>query len=152
MFLRILAVVAVILTLAFGGAASAAPAMWVVKDADSEIYLFGTMHILRRDGTECASGGTDAMGGTIQTDGTGRLVTSNGGFYIDQPVAWADMDSFRHVNNVVYFRYFENVRLEYFRRIGWWEYMDETGIGRLASLELRFGRIEFPRRRKWIGR
>jgi uncharacterized protein YbaP (TraB family) len=48
-FLRILAAVAVILTLAFGGTASAVPAMWVVKDADSEIYLFGTMHILRPD-------------------------------------------------------------------------------------------------------
>ena len=43
---------------------------------------------------------------------------------IDQPVAWGDMDSFGHVNNVVYFRYFENARVEYFRRIGWWEYMD----------------------------
>ena len=28
------------------GAASAAPALWVVRDADSEIYLFGTLHAL----------------------------------------------------------------------------------------------------------
>lgn len=28
------------------GPASAAPALWVVKDADSEIYLFGTLHAL----------------------------------------------------------------------------------------------------------
>ena len=28
------------------GAAGAAPALWVVKDADSEIYLFGTLHAL----------------------------------------------------------------------------------------------------------
>ncbi|MCR5878697.1 TraB/GumN family protein [Phenylobacterium sp. J367] len=28
------------------GAASAAPALWVVKDADPEIYLFGTLHAL----------------------------------------------------------------------------------------------------------
>lgn len=28
------------------GAANAAPALWVVRDADSEIYLFGTLHAL----------------------------------------------------------------------------------------------------------
>jgi len=34
---------------AFGliGAAAAEPAMWVVKDSDSTLYLFGTVHILR---------------------------------------------------------------------------------------------------------
>lgn len=30
-----------------GGQASAAPAMWVVRDADSEIFLFGTVHALQ---------------------------------------------------------------------------------------------------------
>jgi uncharacterized protein YbaP (TraB family) len=29
------------------GAAGAAPALWVVRDADSEIYLFGTLHALK---------------------------------------------------------------------------------------------------------
>lgn len=29
-----------------GSSASAAPAMWVARDADTEIYLFGTMHVL----------------------------------------------------------------------------------------------------------
>ncbi|HEU4400619.1 MAG TPA: EB domain-containing protein, partial [Candidatus Polarisedimenticolia bacterium] len=47
-----------------------------------------TMQILQSDGTICAQGAIDARGGTIQTDATGRLVTSNGGFYIDQQVAW----------------------------------------------------------------
>jgi acyl-CoA thioester hydrolase len=65
---------------------------------------------------------------------------------IDQPVAWADMDSFKHVNNVVYFRYFENARVEYFRRIGWWEYMAETGIGPIvASTQARFRKpVKYP--------
>jgi acyl-CoA thioester hydrolase len=65
---------------------------------------------------------------------------------IDQPVAWGDMDSFGHVNNVVYFRYFENARVEYFRRIGWWEYMTETGIGPIvASTQARFRRpVAYP--------
>ncbi|MDN3612001.1 acyl-CoA thioesterase [Vibrio ostreicida] len=32
-------------------------------------------------------------------------------------VAWAEMDALQHVNNAVYFRYFEAARLEYFERI-----------------------------------
>lgn len=31
----------------FAGRGEAAPAMWLVKDADSEIYLFGSMHVLQ---------------------------------------------------------------------------------------------------------
>lgn len=34
---------------AVAGQAAAAPAMWVARDADSEIYLFGTMHLLKAD-------------------------------------------------------------------------------------------------------
>ncbi len=29
-------------------------------------------------------------------------------------VAWGDMDANRHVNNVIYFRYIEHARLQYF--------------------------------------
>jgi acyl-CoA thioester hydrolase len=65
---------------------------------------------------------------------------------IDQPVAWGDMDSFGHVNNVVYFRYFENARVEYFRRIGWWDYLAETGIGPIVgATQARFRRpVKYP--------
>jgi acyl-CoA thioester hydrolase len=65
---------------------------------------------------------------------------------IDQPVAWGDMDSFGHVNNVGYFRYFENARVEYFRRIGWWEYLVETGIGPIVgATQARFRRpVKYP--------
>jgi acyl-CoA thioester hydrolase len=65
---------------------------------------------------------------------------------IDQPVAWGDMDSFGHVNNVVYFRYFENARVEYFRRIGWWESLKETGVGPIVgSTQARFRRpVKYP--------
>jgi acyl-CoA thioester hydrolase len=58
---------------------------------------------------------------------------------VQLPVVWGEMDSYRHVNNVVYFRYFESARLEYFRRLGWFEYEEETGIGPiLASTQARF--------------
>jgi acyl-CoA thioester hydrolase len=34
-------------------------------------------------------------------------------------VSWGDMDAFQHVSNLVYFRYFQDARIEYFRRLGW---------------------------------
>ncbi|HYV34222.1 MAG TPA: thioesterase family protein [Gemmataceae bacterium] len=65
---------------------------------------------------------------------------------VRQAVVWGDMDSYRHVNNVVYFRYFENVRLEYVRLMGWFEYEEKTGIGPiLASTQARFRRpLTYP--------
>src|SRR5947207_15757363 len=58
---------------------------------------------------------------------------------VQQAVVWGDMDSYRHVNNVMYFRYFENARLEYFRRLDWFEYEKQTGIGPiLAATQARF--------------
>ena len=60
---------------------------------------------------------------------------------VRQAVVWGEMDSYRHVNNVVYFRYFENARLEYFRRLDWPAFEAETGIGPiLAATEARFRR------------
>jgi acyl-CoA thioester hydrolase len=65
---------------------------------------------------------------------------------IEQPVAWGDMDAFHHVNNVVYFRYFENARVEYIRRLGWWEMMDQSGIGPIvAATQARYRRpVTYP--------
>jgi acyl-CoA thioester hydrolase len=58
---------------------------------------------------------------------------------VEQAVVWGDMDSYQHVNNVVYFRYFENARLEYFRRVGWFEFEERTGVGPiLAATQARF--------------
>jgi acyl-CoA thioester hydrolase len=58
---------------------------------------------------------------------------------IQQPVVWGEMDFYRHVNNTVYFRYFENVRLEYFRRLDWFDYERDTGVGPiLAATQARF--------------
>ncbi|HYG79397.1 MAG TPA: thioesterase family protein [Pyrinomonadaceae bacterium] len=65
---------------------------------------------------------------------------------IETPVAWGEMDALRHVNNIVYFRYFESVRMAYFGEVGFWEYMEEAGVGPiLASTQCRFRLpLEYP--------
>ena len=58
---------------------------------------------------------------------------------IEIPVAWGEMDSFQHVNNVVYLRYFESARVAYLERLKLIEYMNETGVGPiLGSVQCRF--------------
>lgn len=64
---------------------------------------------------------------------------------LEQNVAWGEMDAFGHVNNVVYFRYLENARLEYFRRLGWGG-QRPNGIGPiLAATSAKFKKpLEWP--------
>lgn len=58
---------------------------------------------------------------------------------VEFPLAWGEMDAFGHVNNVYYFRYFENARIAYAARIMLHEHKDETGIGPImASTQCRF--------------
>ena len=60
---------------------------------------------------------------------------------VEIPVAWGDMDYFRHVNNIVFFRYFESARIEYLERIGFRELTGESSVGPiLASTGCRFRR------------
>src|ERR1700685_4134364 len=65
---------------------------------------------------------------------------------VQQNVVWGEMDAYQHVNNVVYFRYFENARLEYIRRLDWFALEKATGIGPiLASTQARFRRpLAYP--------
>src|SRR5262249_50270744 len=71
---------------------------------------------------------------------------------IERPVRWGEMPPYRHVNNVVYFRYFESARLEYFRRLGWFELEQETGVSPiLAATQARFRRpLTYPDT-VWVG-
>jgi acyl-CoA thioester hydrolase len=39
-------------------------------------------------------------------------------FEMSMPIRWGDMDAFGHVNNTVYFRYMEQVRMSWFERLG----------------------------------
>src|SRR5947209_18083420 len=65
---------------------------------------------------------------------------------VKQDVIWGEMDAYQHVNNVVYFRYFENARLEYIRRLDWFTLEKETGVGPiLAATQARFRRpLAYP--------
>jgi acyl-CoA thioester hydrolase len=65
---------------------------------------------------------------------------------IEQVVAWGEMDAYRHVNNVVYFRYFENARIAYVERLGWPALQQTSGVGPiLASIQARYRRpFVFP--------
>lgn len=45
------------------------------------------------------------------------------------PVDWGHMDAFQHVNNIIFFRYFENARIAYGMRIGITEDLETLGIG-----------------------
>ena len=49
------------------------------------------------------------------------------------PVAWGEMDALNHVNNVVYFRYFETARIDYFNKVALMAEMKQTGVGPILS-------------------
>lgn len=57
------------------------------------------------------------------------------------PVQWGDMDAYGHVNNTVFFRYFESARVEYLERCGFTASYEEIGVGAiLHSTRCRFRR------------
>lgn len=68
--------------------------------------------------------------------------------HLDVPVAWGEQDLFGHVNNIVYFRYFESVRMHYLERIGVLRSHREHGVGViLASTTCDFKKpVEWPQR------
>jgi len=58
---------------------------------------------------------------------------------VEFPIAWGEMDSQQHVNNVVYFRYLENARIAYYDRVGAWQLMKDKGVGTvLAATDCRY--------------
>ena len=65
---------------------------------------------------------------------------------ITWPVQWGDQDAFSHVNNTVYFRWFESGRIAYFERLGLSHTLSDTGLGPiLASINCNFRRpIGYP--------
>ena len=57
---------------------------------------------------------------------------------VTEPVRWGDMDAMGHVNNTVYFRYFEDVRIPFMRRLDFFD-NGANGVGPiLAGTDCRF--------------
>ena len=65
---------------------------------------------------------------------------------LEIPLAWGEQDAFGHLNNVVYFRYMESVRMFYLERIGVLKSHKEEGVGViLASTTCDFLKpVEWP--------
>jgi acyl-CoA thioester hydrolase len=65
---------------------------------------------------------------------------------ITLPVAWGEMDAFGHVNNIIFFRYFESARIAYLDAIGFRGDAGAGGVGPiLASTQCRFRRpLAYP--------
>jgi len=61
-------------------------------------------------------------------------------------VQWGEMDALNHVNNVIYFKYFEIARIEYFGKTGIWDEFQQHGIVVvLGKIECNFLRpLVFP--------
>lgn len=58
---------------------------------------------------------------------------------VEIPVAWGDMDALGHVNNTVYFRYFETARISGFAELGLGQIEQSSGVGPiLHSASCRF--------------
>tara|TARA_R110002167_G_scaffold305579_1_gene509771 strand:- start:60471 stop:60893 length:423 start_codon:yes stop_codon:yes gene_type:complete len=64
----------------------------------------------------------------------------------DIQVAWGEMDALQHVNNSVYFKYFETARLDFFNQINLLGDLKSTGVGPvLSETNARFKRpVTFP--------
>jgi acyl-CoA thioester hydrolase len=67
---------------------------------------------------------------------------------VDIPVVWGEMDAYGHVNNIVYFRYFETARMAYFEKLASPDFVNRNPLGPiLASTSCRFrAPLAFPDR------
>lgn len=81
-------------------------------------------------------------------EGYGEPFEPRAPFTIDQPVAWSELDAYRHVNHAVYLTYFENGRFHYFEVVGVTAMHEAEGKGPiLARCEIDYlAPVEFPDR------
>jgi len=71
----------------------------------------------------------DALNFPCPEPEAGSSKLPRGGTVIELDVAWGDMDLNGHVNNAVYFRYFENARIAYLKEVGWLSLADHDQVG-----------------------
>ncbi|TGK34875.1 acyl-CoA thioesterase [Leptospira gomenensis] len=65
----------------------------------------------------------------------------------NQKVSWGDMDAFGHVNHVVYAKYFENARADYFTDLKLWESPDRPSEGGPVITHIEVGyrkQVRYP--------
>ena len=68
-----------------------------------------------------------------------RAMLSDFPVTVEQPVVWGEVDANGHVNNIWYFRYVENARVELYRRIGKYDESVAGGVTIVvASTSCRF--------------
>jgi acyl-CoA thioester hydrolase len=65
---------------------------------------------------------------------------------VRQPVAWGELDRLGHVNHTIFLRWFENVRMAWFERVGIAASMANSSLGPiLARIECDYrAPVEFP--------
>lgn len=63
---------------------------------------------------------------------------------LEIPVQWGELDAYGHVNNTVFFRYFESARIAFLETVGLIATMERDGVGAiLHSTSCRFRRPLF---------
>jgi acyl-CoA thioester hydrolase len=60
------------------------------------------------------------------------------------PIRWGDMDAMAHVNNTIYFRYLEVIRIEWCRSIGAYANREGEGIVIVNAFCNFLKQLEFP--------
>ena len=53
--------------------------------------------------------------------------------HLELPVQWGDQDAFGHVNNTVYFRWYESARIVYLERLGMGDKNSASGLGPILA-------------------
>ena len=88
------------------------------------------------------------MAPKIDSEPMSRIHPDLSGFpcILEIPVQWGELDAYGHVNNTVFFRYFESARIAFLEAIGMIASMADAGIGAiLHSTSCRFRRpLFFP--------
>ena len=74
------------------------------------------------------------------------MTNSNYPVSMSFPLRWGEMDALGHVNNAVYFSFFEDVRIKYLERLGFNTFTPEFSLGAvLAQIDCQFLRqLEYP--------
>jgi acyl-CoA thioester hydrolase len=65
-------------------------------------------------------------------------------FEMTMPIRWGDMDAMGHVNNTLYFRYLEVVRIEWIHRVGGGVNPDGEGIVIVNAFCNFLKQLEYP--------